>query len=387
LSSLNQQAATQQCHKIYEQLAKPGNEASVYSHKHYPGQIILKKYLVEQVFQDKASGFYALGFVSMSAENPPVLAVRGFGTWGTLKDFPTEFVPYKDIPDVFMAQSNEHFQSAKKSGVIKWLQNQALRGTQPDIVGQSLGGKVGQQLTVEVPEYIHSLVTFNSIGISSEEYERYKGNVEIYHYINPADLVPYVLGEKFLPGIIFKVYNPTLKKSNLLGQHNDLVLDKTETVIKEVEIESFYINQGLYQLVKNYGEIVQRELQELQQIAEQEEIEGKTSLNHSNQAVWLQFENSCQVIQQQFRQVNQAVRQDFLHDFEDIGSDRVLQEQVRYSVEVIQKEVEKLSEIVQQEFKGSGKSFKNFRQTLQLRLKDVVETVQQKIDNLFPSKP
>jgi uncharacterized membrane-anchored protein YjiN (DUF445 family) len=170
----------------------------------------------------------------------------------------------------------------------------------------------------------------------------------------------------------------------LLGQHNQLVLNKPETLIKEIENESFYRNQDLYKFVKDYGKTVQREIGELQEIAKQEEIETATSLNKSNQTpLSQQFDNSRQVIQQEFRQINQAVRQHFLQDVEAIGSDRVLQEQVRYSVEVIQKEVEKLSESVHQEFKGSGKSFKDFRQTLQQGLTDVVETVQKKFDNLF----
>jgi pimeloyl-ACP methyl ester carboxylesterase len=384
MSSLNQQTVRQSRHKIYEKLAKPGDAASIYNNKHYQGEVILEEYLVKQIFQDKSSGFYALGLVSNSENKPPVLVIRGFGTWGTLKDFPAEFVPYRDIPDVVRTQSNAHFQAAQKNGVIEWLKIQALHGKPSDVVGQSLGGKVGQQLTVEVPEVILSLVTFNSIGISAEECERYKGNVEIYHYINPADLVPYMLGESFLPGTILKVYNPTISKSNLLGQHNELVLNKPETLIKEIENESFYRNQDLYKFVKDYGKTVQREIGELQEIAKQEEIETATSLNKSNQTpLSQQFDNSRQVIQQEFRQINQAVRQHFLQDVEAIGSDRVLQEQVRYSVEVIQKEVEKLSESVHQEFKGSGKSFKDFRQTLQQGLTDVVETVQKKFDNLF----
>jgi hypothetical protein len=383
MSSLNQQTFRQSRHKIYEKLAKPGDEASIYNNKHYQGEVILDEYLVKQIFQDKSSGFYALGLVSNSESKPPVLVIRGFGTWGTLKDFPTEFVPYKDIPDVIRTQSNEHFQAAIKNGVSEWLKNQALQGTPSDIVGQSLGGKVGQQLTVAVPEYIHSLVTFNSIGISVEECERYKGNVEIYHYINPADLVPYMLGESLLPGTIFKVYNPTIGKSNLLGQHNDLVLDKPETLIKEIENESFYRNQDLYKFVKDYGRTVQREIGELKEIAKQEEIEAGTSFNKLNKAtIHQEFDNARQVIQHEFIEINQAVRQHFLQDVEAIGSERGLQEQIKYSVEVIQKEVEKLSETVQQEFKGSGKSFKDFRQILQQRLRDVVETVQKKVDNL-----
>jgi hypothetical protein len=55
----------------------------------------------------------------------------------------------------------------------------------------------------------------------------------------------------------------------LLGQHNELVLNKPETLIKEIENESFYRNQYLYKFVKDYGKTVQREIGELQEIAKQ----------------------------------------------------------------------------------------------------------------------
>lgn len=380
LSSLNHQTVEYHRDKLYEQLAKPGNEYSVYSNKHYHGENILGKYLIEQVFQDKDSGFYALGLVSIYGDNHPVLVVRGCGNWGAFENFPTEFVPYKDIPDVVMAQSDQHFKAAKKTGVIEWLRNKALMGMKADLVGQSLGGKVGQQLTVEVPEYIHCLVTFNSIGISSEEFERYQGSVEIFHYINPADLVAYVLGEKFLPGTVFQVCNPTIKKPDLLGQHNKLVLNHPETQIKEVEIEKFYWVKDFYKLVKAYGKLVENKIEDLTQVAKQDVIEYEKSQSALCQEVGQQFENSRKIIQQGFSKITQAVRHNLLEDIEGTGSARLLQEEVSNSVEFIYKEVEKLRETVQQKIQTSSSKLSK---TSQQELEESAQPLQKKLDDLF----
>ncbi len=380
LSSLNHQTVKYHRDKLYEQLAKPGNEYSVYSNKHYQGENILGKYLIEQVFQDKDSGFYALGLVSIYGYNHPVLVVRGCGNWGAFENFPTEFVPYKDIPDVVIAQSDQHFKAAKKTGVIEWLRNKAFMGMKADLVGQSLGGKVGQQLTVEVPEYIHCLVTFNSIGISSEEFERYQGSVEIFHYINPADLVAYVLGEKFLPGTVFQVCNSTIKKPDLLGQHNKLVLNHPATQIKEVEIEKFFWVRDFYKLVKAYGNLVENKVEDLTQVTKQDAIEYEKSQNALVKEVWQQFDNSRKIIQQGFSKITQAVRYNLLENIEGTGSAGLLQEVVSNSVVFIYKEVEKLRETVQQKIQTSSSKLSK---TSQQELEESAQPLQKKLDDLF----
>ena len=383
MSILNQQTVRHQRDKIYEKLAKPGKGYSVYNNQHYQGEIILGEYRVDKVFQDKASGFYALGLVSVSGDNPPVLVVRGFGNWGNLEEFPTEFLPYKDIPDVILAQSDEHFQAAKKVGVIEWLQDKTIKGLKPDVIGQSLGGKIGQQLTIEIPDYIQSLVTFNSIGISLKDFNRYKGEVEIFHYINPADLVPYVLGEKFLPGTIFQVRNQNIKAVDLLGQHNKLVLDNPITLVEEVELETFYWVRELYQSLRNYSVTIQKKVEELSQFAKKEITEYERNLSNSGKSIWQKIEKSRQAIQLEFSHIKQAVRQELLGDGDRSRSTQLLKEKVNCSVEVIQKEVESLSNTVQQETNGSGKIFKSFRQTLQQELQDAIETIHQKLDKFL----
>ncbi len=379
--NFNRQALRLQSHKIYEKLSKPGNDYSVYFNQHYQGEILLNQYRIEEIFQDKSSGFYALGLEATSRKKHPILLIRGCGNWGKFKDFPKDFLPYQDIPDVIMARSDEHFQSAKKTGVINWLQNQATTARKPDIVGQSLGGKVGQQLVIEAPKYIHSLVTFNAIGISSEEFERYKGKIKIFHYINPADLVPYILGEKFLPGKIFQVYNPTILKVDLLSQHNQLVLDDPETQIKEVKSEIFFRKRSLYQLVEKYRDLIQKNLEELKQSAKENNKEKV--INSLTPQISQKFDYSQQIIQQKFIEMVQALQQDLLEDTEDLDYKQFYQKQVEGFLEVIQKEMKTLSQSVQQESESSDNSLNNLRQTLQQKLKDVVETLQKNVDILL----
>jgi gas vesicle protein len=254
----------------------------------------------------------------------------------------------------------------------------------PDLVGQSLGGKIGQQLTVEVPDYIHSLITFNSIGISTKEFEKYQGKVKIYHYINPADLVPYLLGEKFLPGIIFQVCNTNIKTSDLLGQHNNLVLANSLTLIKEVEVETFYCVREFYKCLKDYSNLVQKKVEELSQTARKELTECGENLKKSGQEVRKDLQNSRQAIQQEFIKIMQAVRQDLLEDIKGTGSTQLLHKTVNDSIEAIQKEVEKWSKTIQQEIQGPGNTFKNFSQVLQQELRASVGTIKQKLDKFLP---
>lgn len=366
-----------QCDRIYEKLAKPGDDFSVYSNKHYLGEILLDKYQVEQIFQDKSSGFYALGLVSTILDNPAVLVIRGFGNWGAFENFPKEFFPYKDIPDVVITCSDEHLQAAKKLGVIKWLQYQAIRGMKPDIVGQSLGGKVGQQLAIAVPEYINCLVTFNSIGISSTEFEQYQGNVEICHYLNPADVVPYVLGEKFLPGKILQVCNPSIKKPDLLGQHNKLVLDNPVTLIQEGDIEQFYGIRELYQTIIDYSKALQNDVEKLKQL-------DKQKAGKSNLVITQDFDSFNEIIQKTLRQLTQNIQQDWLQEIAGKPSKTLLKKQVKLTIEFIQNQIEQLSQTIYKESNNNpnDQSLSNFREILPQKFNDAVARIQQKLDGL-----
>ncbi|MGB5962628.1 MAG: hypothetical protein WBG73_18460 [Coleofasciculaceae cyanobacterium] len=375
----NQLVFRNTCHENYEQIAKPGNQYSVYSNQHYQGEVILKRYLVVEIFQDKASGFYALGLVSKSRKTHPALVIRGCGNWGDFKDFPREFLPYKDIPDVIINGSNEHYQASKKLGVLTWLEKQASLGKKPDLVGQSLGGKVAQQLAIEVPECIHSLVTFNSIGISEAEWKKYKSNIKIFHYVNPLDLVPYIFGEKFLPGTILQTYNPNIAKPDLLSHHNKVILNDSKTEIKKIKIETFDLNRDVYQVVKEYSKTIQKALEELKQSAKQKEIINKEAPNLLNSLIGKNFERSYQIIQQEFSQMAQSVREELLNNTKKANSKQLHKQPVINSVEVIQKEIDSLSNIVYHKLKNREEFSKSFQQ----RLQNLSVEMQNKLDKFF----
>jgi hypothetical protein len=243
-----------------------------------------------------------------------------------------------------------------------------------------LGGKVGQQLTVEVPGYIYSLVTFNSIGISLQEFEKYQGGVEIFHYINPADLIPYILGKKFLPGTIFQVFNPSIKSYDLLGQHNKLVLDYPITLIKEVDIEKFYWLRELYQIIRNYDQVVQKEIDELSQLTKKEVTKSWRNIRNSRQVIRHKLEDFSQDVQHEFIEIIQSIKQRVLEDIGGKGqeSEQLFQKKVNHSVELIQNNVESLNQAVQQEINSSDATSNIFSQQLQ-ELKDSMGAVQQKL--------
>lgn len=367
------------CHKNYEQFAKPGSQDSVYSNQHYQGEVILKGYLVAEIFEDKASGFYALGLVSKSRKKHPVLVIRGCGNWGDFKDFPKEFLPYKDIPDVIINGSDEHYQASKKLGVITWLEKQASLGKKPDLVGQSLGGKVAQQLAIEVPTYIHSLVTFNSIGISEAEFKKYKGKIKIFHYVNPLDMVPYVFGEKFLPGTILQTYNPNIAKLDLMSHHNKVILNDPKTEIKKIKTKTFDLNREVYQVVNEYSQTTQKTLKELKQSAKQKEITSQEAQNLLNTLIDKNFDQSYQVIQQEFSKIAQSIREGLLDNTKKTDSKQLLQQPVINSVEIIQKEIDNLSEIVHHNLKNEGSFNKSFQQ----HLKKLNSKIQNKLDKFI----
>jgi hypothetical protein len=105
----------------YERFAKPQlhdtfkpSNPSIYI-RHQEGEL-LHGYVVEKVFEDTRTGFYAegrycLGYVS----DTPILVIRGYGSW-----YPFDRV-LEDTPDVFIARLQRQLKAAEKSGAVDWL--------------------------------------------------------------------------------------------------------------------------------------------------------------------------------------------------------------------------------------------------------------------------
>ncbi|WP_309236629.1 alpha/beta hydrolase [Microcoleus sp. FACHB-672] len=256
---------------LYEQFAKPQlstvlkpNEPSIYI-RHLEGQEIAGGYKIEIVFEDPQTGFYAEGRVPLSGTNPPVLVIRGYGSW-----YPFEGV-LEDTPDVFIAGMERHFKSAETQGAVDWLKQQSEAGNQADVIGESLGGKVAQQIAVKYPDCIRSTVTFNSLGVSQKLAETSQAR-NVFHYFTLGEKYAYWANQgEYIPGQFFQIskngrscrykveealiwmgrfrsparFHPTGRRRKmvlialaqliLLNRHNELILNRRAPVVIKIE--------------------------------------------------------------------------------------------------------------------------------------------------------
>ncbi len=254
---------------LYERFAKPQlstvfnpDEPSIYI-RHQVGQKIAGGYAIERLFEDPRTGFYAEGRVALDSANPPVLTIRGYGSW-----FPFERV-LEDTPDVFVAGLKRQFHAAIKQGAIEWLKYHAERGNKPDLIGESLGGKVAQQIAAQYSDYIRSTVTFNPLGVSQKLLKTSKAK-SVFHYFtlgeryafwaNKGDYIPgyffiiskngescyYKLEEaiirraKFSRKAMFqlrkrKIIVSIVAQLILLKRHNELILNRPRPIVIRVE--------------------------------------------------------------------------------------------------------------------------------------------------------
>jgi uncharacterized repeat protein (TIGR01451 family) len=183
-------------------------------------------YEVNKIFDDKTTGFYAIGFTSKT--KAPVLVIRGTEpTQDNFADIITDINP-KGIG----------FYQYEKNSVapLQWLTDiRNLTGLNPDIIGHSLGGALAQDFAAyskDSGKAIGDVVTFNSPGISTTTVDKFdsgKGNVtRVQHYITSGDIVS-LAGEKFLPGgyEILDISNNLVPGYGLYANHVAPVLYST----------------------------------------------------------------------------------------------------------------------------------------------------------------
>ncbi|MGB3262693.1 MAG: hypothetical protein WBA89_01935 [Microcoleus sp.] len=250
---------------IYEKFAKPQlhdtfkpTNPSIYV-RHGEGQVVDGNYTVEKVFEDSGTGFYAESRLRVSGNNPPVLVIRGYGSW-----YPFERV-LEDTPDVFMAKLERQLKAAEIAGAVDWIKQQFHSGNPPDVVGESLGGKVAQQIAAKYPDYIRSTVIFNSLGVS-EKLARTSTAKNVFHYFTLGERYAFWANEgDYIPGTIFvisqkgenccykleeaivrtahferkfskrRVLVVILAQWLLLNRHNAIVLNKKKPVVVEID--------------------------------------------------------------------------------------------------------------------------------------------------------
>lgn len=249
---------------IYEKFAKPQlhdtfkpSNPSIYI-RHDEGGII-QGYIVEKVFEHPDTGFYAEGRVSISINNSSVLVIRGYGSW-----YPFDRV-LEDTPDVFIAKVERQLKSAETVGAIDWLKEQFASGYPADVVGESLGGKVAQQIAATYPDCIRSTVTFNALGVSQKLVQTSTAT-KVFHYFTLGERYAFwANGGDYIPGTIFvisqkgenwwyKIEEAIVRMARLdekfrkrrvlvvmlahwllLNRHNAIVLNKKKPVVVQID--------------------------------------------------------------------------------------------------------------------------------------------------------
>jgi serralysin len=149
-------------------------------------------YAVNQVFDDPANEFQALGLISKDGSQSPVLLLPG-GRAGNPRSV-----------------GNEEF-AANKDAIQKWILDVTNdrqinpEGLKPDVTGASRGGALTQLVASEYPTLIGSAVSFVSPGIDRETVDKFTKNggdpSQVRHYITDGDWRS-LIGEAFLPGTV-----------------------------------------------------------------------------------------------------------------------------------------------------------------------------------------
>jgi Putative Ig domain/Domain of unknown function (DUF4114)/Lipase (class 3) len=146
-------------------------------------------YVVDKIFDDTQTGFYALGLTSNTLA--PVLVIRG-----------TELNGSKDIFSDLNSGGVGFDQYQKNNDAIsQWL---SAASKSPDITGHSLGGALAQSFAAEVTkkgQKLGNIITFNSPGIDALIADKFNADKakKVKHYIVSGDIVS-LGGEKFIPG-------------------------------------------------------------------------------------------------------------------------------------------------------------------------------------------
>lgn len=157
-------------------------------------------YIVEKVFEDFKTGFYAEARSSITyTSHAPLLVIRGYGSW-----YPFDRV-LEDTPDVFMARLERQLKSAETVGAIDWLKQQFVSGNPADVIGESLGGKVAQQIAAKYYNYMRSTVTFNALGVSRKLVQASTAT-NVFHYFTLGERYAFWANRgDFIPGTTFVI--------------------------------------------------------------------------------------------------------------------------------------------------------------------------------------
>ncbi|MEG5136533.1 MULTISPECIES: calcium-binding protein [unclassified Microcoleus] len=177
-------------------------------------------YYIDRIFDDKETGFYAIGFGSSDPTKPPVLVFRG-------TDFIDGDAMFSDSRDIGLPEFEKN-----KDSIKNWLteigQDTAKNPSKllPDVIGHSWGGAIAQIVASEYTSLTGDILTFNSPGVSASIASNFRknlsraGNKNVSHYIVSGDIVS-LFGEAFIQGKVFlqTFTDPTINPLSVLAKH------------------------------------------------------------------------------------------------------------------------------------------------------------------------
>jgi len=199
-------------------------------------------YYIDRIFDDKETGFYAIGFGSSDSRNPPVLVFRG-------TDFIDGDAMFSDSRDIGLPEFEKN-----KDSIKSWLteigQDTAKNPSKllPDVIGHSWGGAIAQITATEYTSITGDIFTFNSPGVSASTFTAFRknlsrvGNKNVNHYIVSGDIVS-LFGEAFIQGKVFvqTFTDPTINPLSVLAKHrteNLLTTPPADFFQRQISIEN-----------------------------------------------------------------------------------------------------------------------------------------------------
>lgn len=175
-------------------------------------------YRIDRTFDDPQTGFHAIGLVSTTPAQPPVLVFRGTDS---IVDEPAN--ADKRGPGFNQFEANK----ARLGEWLAQISQDTVKNPNrlpPDLLGHSLGGSLAQLAASEFTSIIGDTVTFNSSGVSQNTVNTFNQknttSKNITHYIVSGDFISFG-GEAFLPGKVFlqSYTDPNINPLIILQKH------------------------------------------------------------------------------------------------------------------------------------------------------------------------
>jgi serralysin len=217
-------------------------------------------YYIDRIFDDRETGFYAIGFGSSDPQKPPVLVFRG-------TDFIDGEAIFSDSRDIGLPEFEKN-----KDNIQNWLtqigQDTGKNPSKllPDVIGHSWGGAVAQIVATEYTSITGDIFTFNSPGVSRSTFNTFRrnltrvGNKNVNHYIVSGDFVT-LFGEAFLPGKVFlqTFTDPSINPLTVLAKHrtqNLLTNPPADFFQRQISVEQLNSPEFAYNNDSDFNEFI-----------------------------------------------------------------------------------------------------------------------------------